>query len=108
MKVKGDSSGQRLRMLRQHLGKSQAALASEFGISGSTLSRYETDVREPDIDFFILLRSKTGVDLNWLFCAEGEMFPTIPKDIDSKLALVQKILYHAKEIFHLLTLLQRF
>ncbi len=66
MKEKGDTPGSRLRKLRQYLGKSQNTLAREFGISASTLSRYETDVREPDIDFFILLKSKTGIDLNWL------------------------------------------
>ncbi len=72
MNVKGDTPGSRLRMVRQHLGKSQNTLAREFGICASTLSRYETDVREPDIEFFILMKSKTGIDLNWLFCGEGE------------------------------------
>lgn len=108
MRVRPDSPGHRLRLLRLRLGKTQQAFADELGVSGSTLSRYEKNMRGPDTYFFHLLRMKTGVDLNWLLGGEGEMFPVVPGDLVRKQSLARRIISHTNEITQLLQELQKF
>jgi hypothetical protein len=48
--------------------------------------------------FFERVRRKTGVDLNWLMCGDGEMFPAVPVDIEQKLKIVREIMKAVKNI----------
>jgi len=82
------------------------AYSLQFGkvvdVSGSLLSRYEKNQRQPNPWFFERVRKKTGVDLNWLLCGDGEMFPQVPVDIEQKLKIVREIMRSSKKIRQLL------
>ena len=102
MKVKTDSPGYRLRQLRLRLGKTQQTFADEMGVSGSTLSRYEKNLRGPDVYFYYLLNMKTGVDLNWLLCGKGEMFYIMSLDLERGESLARDIITQFQQIEKLL------
>lgn len=89
-------------MLRLRLGKSQETFASELDISNSALSRYENDLRVPDALFLKTLREAAGVELNWLICSEGPIFPPVPKNASNKVALTKKIAEQLEELRKLL------
>jgi len=107
MKLTGDTLGERLRLLRIFLNKTQETFSKGVGISGSLLSRYEKNQRQPNPWFFERVRQKTGVDLNWLMCGDGEMFPAVPVDIEKKLEIVREIMKSSRKIRRLLVELMK-
>lgn len=69
----------KLRELRGSL--SQAEFAKKLGESQPNIQRYERGV-QPKADFFINLRSKLGINLNWFTDDKAEMFDNeTPKEI---------------------------
>ena len=107
-KIPSDSPGFRLRKLRERLGKTQQVFADELGISGSTLSRYEKNMRGPDTYFFYLLRMKTGVDLTWLLTGEGSMFELQNKDFIRIKSIALRIIKKSVEMGNLIEEIERF
>lgn len=67
---------QNIKNLKQKLNLSTPQMAQKLGISTSTLSSYERNVRTPSLDFATLLYEKLNVNLNWFISGEGEMFNT--------------------------------
>lgn len=57
---------QRLRLCRKDRGLSLKELASFFGMSHSTLSKYETGSRHPDPDMLIKLASFFDISVDYL------------------------------------------
>lgn len=55
-----------LRELRKEKGLTQQQLADEFGVTGRTVSRWETGSNLPDIDLLMLLADYYEVDLKEL------------------------------------------
>jgi len=107
MRLTGDSIGERLRLLRVFLDKTQETFGKGVGISGSLLSRYEKNQRQPNPWFFERVRKKTGVDLNWLMSGDGEMFTAVPLDIEKRLEIVREISKSIKKIRRLLVELMK-
>ena len=97
-----DNPGYRLRLLRLKLKKAQQEFADELGVSGSTMSRYEKNLRCPNTYFFRLLREKTGVDLNWLLTGKGSMFEVYPQDLIRIKSIGTKIQKQAEKMEELI------
>ena len=57
---------QRLKQCRKQKGLSLKKLAAEFGMSHSTLSKYETGTRRPDPDTLIMLATYFNVSTDYL------------------------------------------
>ena len=66
--------GQRLIILRKHLGFNLTEMANNLGTFKSNLSRYEHDLIKPTIGFMESLIRVYGVNLNWLFDEKADMF----------------------------------
>ncbi|MDR2656112.1 MAG: helix-turn-helix domain-containing protein [Oscillospiraceae bacterium] len=66
----------RLRELRETSGKKQKDLARELGIANSTLSQYETGIREPDIQTLLQIAKYFEVSIGYLLGADSESFAT--------------------------------
>lgn len=68
------TTGNRLENLRRFMKMTQEEFGSELGVSGSTISTYERDVRALDDQVRTGLVDKYGVRLEWLNKGEGNMF----------------------------------
>ncbi|MCK4761753.1 MAG: helix-turn-helix transcriptional regulator [Candidatus Aminicenantes bacterium] len=66
------SFGKRLKMLRKKMGDSQKEFAKRVEVAESTISKYETNLRNPDSVFLAKLKKSTNVNLNWLIGGEGD------------------------------------
>ncbi len=64
----------RLRLLRLYFKLGQIEFADKLGLVQQQVSKYENGRIEPSAKFFENLYDKTGVNLQWLFTGEGEMF----------------------------------
>lgn len=62
----------RLRMIREANGSSQARFAAKFGIAQSTYGQWEIGKRAIPDEFKVQL-SNIGVNLHWLLTGEGQM-----------------------------------
>lgn len=56
----------RIRMLREHIGLSQSALAQALGIHRATYARYEKGERDIPLDAAIRIAQYHGVSLDYL------------------------------------------
>jgi len=72
--------GKRIRSLRKEGAKKikQKDFASRFGISGSTLSKYESGNLIPSLDFLLALILKKGISFYWLMT--GKEYPNPEED----------------------------
>lgn len=59
-----------LKKLRQEKGVTQEKLAEDFGVSGRTVSRWETGTNMPDISMLVLIAEYYGVDINEILNGE--------------------------------------
>lgn len=59
--------GRRIEMLRRALGMNQAAFAKMLELSQPLLSNYESGFRRPDLDKAMIVASKTGATLDWIY-----------------------------------------
>lgn len=62
----------RLRRIRQELGLSEAAVASQLKIDPSTYSRYETGHRTPPLGIALRIAETLEFGVGWLFATEVE------------------------------------
>ncbi len=58
--------GERIAMLRKHLGLTQAELGKRIHVSASTIGMYEHERRMPTIDILCALSQEFGVSLDYL------------------------------------------
>ena len=66
--------GQRMKKARKALGKTQAELANELGISRSLLSIIEIDKQRLNSDLVTALQEQYSINASWLLTGDGEMF----------------------------------
>ena len=59
-----------LRALRQETGLTQAQLGEELGVTGKTVSRWETRTYLPPVEMLLLLSRRYGVSINDLLAGE--------------------------------------
>ena len=62
----------RLKIIREADGSSQARFAAKFGVAQSTYGQWELGKRSIPDEFKIQL-SNIGVNLHWLITGEGQM-----------------------------------
>lgn len=72
----------RLKILREALGKSQTALADDLHMSPSTISLIESGNRNLTERMVHALANQYGVSEEWLLTGEGEMFPSLAEDAE--------------------------
>lgn len=65
--------GQKIKQLRGD--EPQDSFAKRFGVSRSTILRYESGHRKPDSDFIVALCRQYNVDSNWLLLDESDNKP---------------------------------
>lgn len=63
---------ERIKVLRDSEGKTQAEFAEFFNVGLRTYIRYEAGERNPDFDGLYAIKLKLNIDLNWLVCGEGK------------------------------------
>ena len=71
--------GQRIKVLREHLGLSQEEFATKIGLSRKMLSRYEQGKNVPTEKTLRLIEQTFSVNPEWLRHGKGEMFKPKPK-----------------------------
>ncbi|UED81042.1 helix-turn-helix domain-containing protein [Lysinibacillus sp. CD3-6] len=74
--------GDRLRMARQKSGLKQTQVKERTNINNKTLSGYENNVSEPDMNTLATLTELYDVSYKWLLTGEGDM--NIPSRIEKK------------------------
>ena len=74
MEYDKESIGLRMKKLRKSLGLSQKQFSYHLNIAHNTLSRYESDMRQPGKKIFLILKRSFFCNLNWLIAGEGDMF----------------------------------
>ncbi|MFJ7661979.1 helix-turn-helix domain-containing protein [Lysinibacillus sp. NPDC097162] len=77
--------GDRLRIARQKRGLRQTQVKDRTNINNKTLSGYENNVSEPDMNTLAILTELYGVSYKWLLTGEGEMIPKITEKRTSPL-----------------------
>ncbi|WP_455466575.1 helix-turn-helix domain-containing protein [Bartonella sp. B39] len=100
----------RLREVRLALGfVERKQFADHLAVPESTMSNYETGLREPPISMLIIYKNICGVSVEWLATGEGEMFtdvtkvtdleaPTIPAGLMKKLGRIAYTTYRDTKI----------
>lgn len=68
--------GMRLRWLRQCRGQYVAETAGDLGLSRTTVSTWERDGSEPNVEWLVTLARYYGVSVDWLTSGEG--VPALP------------------------------
>lgn len=82
--------GQRLKIIRKHLGITQAKVASETGISTAALGKYESGKSFPRSDFLETFIQRYHVSPHWLFTGNGDKLEE-PGKIDTFAHLDTKV-----------------
>ena len=64
--------GNKIKILRQKIGVTQEQLGEKIGVSGQSISKWETGVTMPDITLLPILSSELGVTIDELFDLTAE------------------------------------
>lgn len=72
--------GERIKILRKELGKTQQAFASAIGLKRNTIANYEIDQIQPSDRTIADICREFNVSENWLRTGEGEMFLDLGED----------------------------
>ena len=64
--------GNKIKLLRQKIGATQEQLGEKIGVSGQSISKWETGVTMPDITLLPILSSELGVTIDELFDLTAE------------------------------------
>lgn len=72
---------ERLGRLMESRGFTMRSLAEEIGITPSTLSRYLSTNRVPDLAYVVKLAEYFNVSVDWLIGLNGDHFDILPKEI---------------------------
>lgn len=83
--------GERLRIARQKSGLRQTQVKDRTNINNKTLSGYENNVSEPDMNTLAVLTELYGVSYKWLLTGEGEMIPKLNEKKSTSLSRKDEI-----------------
>lgn len=72
--------GERIKILRKGLGKTQQAFANAIGLKRNTIANYEIDQIQPSDRTIADICREFNVSENWLRTGEGEMFLDLGED----------------------------
>lgn len=65
----------RIKMLRKSVNLTQTEFGARIGVTGSSITNYESGARTPGDAVIMAICRVYGVDEIWLRTGEGEMFP---------------------------------
>ena len=65
---------ERIKLLRKHLGLTQAEFGARIGVKGNTVTGYENCLRVPSDAVIISICREFGVPPEWLTLGVGEIF----------------------------------
>ncbi len=91
-----------LKALRQETGLTQAQLGEELGVTGKTVSRWETGTYLPPAEMLLLLSRRYGVSINDLLAGERIPPEQLPARAEKVLAEVMRetpFLLHERQRF---------
>lgn len=77
-----------LKELRKDSGLTQEQLGEQIGVSGRTVSRWETGANLPDLDVLVVISDFYGVELRELLDGERRLSPTDSSENDTALKVV--------------------
>lgn len=83
--------GDRIKKLRRDLNMTQTEFANRIGSMQNTITRYETNNRNPSASVIALICKEFDVREEWLRTGEGEMFKPKPSDVLDQLAYKYKL-----------------
>ncbi len=72
--AKYHSYGLQLRSIREKLRLTLENIRQHIGISRSYVSEFEKGVKLPTVKYLRYLHDRHGVNLNYVFCSQGNMF----------------------------------
>ena len=75
---------ERIREIRKKKGLKQAQMALKLGVKTTTVTSWETGLRNPSEIIIVSICREFGVNETWLRTGEGEMF--LPKSQEEELA----------------------
>lgn len=75
---------ERIKLLRKHLGLTQAEFGARIGVKGNTVTGYENCLRVPSDAVIISICREFGVSPEWLKLGVGEMFA--PRNREEEIA----------------------
>lgn len=85
-----EKQGERIKLLRKHLGVNQEDFAKAIGLSGnSAVSQFEKGVTTPNDRTLAAIATKFGVNYEWLLNGSGEML--VPKEPESKVNVYARV-----------------
>lgn len=97
--------GQRFRLFRKHLGKTQKTLAGELGIRQSNIARIEMGVISPSMYACYRLKEDYYLNVNWLLSGSGDMIlkekerkDDGPVDYEEFTEEMQDLFYHLDNV----------
>ena len=95
------SVSERLRAVREHLGKTQREMSSQLSLGVNTWQTYERDINLPSAQALLRL-ADLGFSLDWLATGEGTMLraagPTKPAPTEGEPQLDEALLADAIEV----------
>ncbi|MCP4220683.1 MAG: helix-turn-helix transcriptional regulator [bacterium] len=69
--------GRRFRKFREYVGRAQHEMATDLGVSQSTIANIERGKAFPNINYLHYFYGEYNLNVNWLLTAEGEMVSTV-------------------------------
>ena len=91
-----------LKTLRQEQGQTQAQLGEALGVTGKTVSRWETGTYLPPVEMLLLLSRRYGVSINDLLAGERIPPEQLPARAEETLTAVMRetpFLLHEQQKF---------
>jgi len=82
---------ERLKFIRQALGKTQKEMAQLLGVSLRAYQMYEEGKTNIPLPKLRILASQFGVNINWLLTGEGEPFLTLKEEPVKKKKTLQAV-----------------
>ena len=86
---------ERIREMRKKKGLKQAQMALKLGVKTTTVTSWETGLRNPSETIIVSICREFGVNETWLRTGEGEMF--VPKSHEEELAEFMADIMHNDE-----------
>ena len=77
---------QRPKQLRKDKHLTQAQVAQRIGVTASTVSSYETDIRLPSYEVLVRIADVFGVTVDYLLCRQEKRFLDISELSDEQAA----------------------
>jgi transcriptional regulator with XRE-family HTH domain len=93
------SIGERIRDLRASFDMSRDEFAQVLGVGKTTLARYETNERKPDVEFLTKLREKFEVTSDWVLFGISDKFVNADQELSvDEMLLIALCRRHSKDV----------